>query len=194
MTGLEFASSLIDHLLWPLVVVAAFFLFRRPLSALIGRMTHYEGLGQRLDFGAALAEAEGSVDKATEGAGASKKQPTRPNALAEEADASPSFVIIQAWEELETGLENLREATQPGRKGLWNGRIPPDLVGRDGITPQFAKAVRELHDLRNRVAHGQSKPTAGEAAAYAITARDLAEWAFDLADASVDDREMENLP
>jgi hypothetical protein len=52
MNGLSFASSLITHAFWPAVVTGAIVLFRRPLSDLIGRTRRYEGLGQKLEFGA----------------------------------------------------------------------------------------------------------------------------------------------
>jgi hypothetical protein len=148
---------------------------------LIGRVTHYEGLGQRLDFGSALAEAEGAVDKAVESAAALRTlHSTMPNALGEAAQANPSFVIIRAWEQLSAALDDLRGVTQPERRSVRNGRIPRELIESGVFTQDFARAVEELRGLRNRVAHGESNPTPGEAAAYAGSAAALTNYARNL--------------
>jgi hypothetical protein len=182
MIGLEFASTLIDHLLWPLVVVAAIVLFRKPLSALIGRVTHYEGLGQKLDFGSALAEAEGSVGRAVESATIPRRRREgEPSLIGQAAQSNPPYVIIQAWEQISGALDLLKDVAQPGRKGSWNGRIPPELIENGIVAADFAQAIQELRELRNRVAHGQSDPTPGEAAAYTATTARLTDFALDLA-------------
>jgi hypothetical protein len=48
-----------------------------------------------------------------------------------------------------------------------------DLRRLDLVNDEFVKAVSELRDLRNRVAHGAHNPTPGEAVAYAESAQVL---------------------
>lgn len=177
MNGLAFASSLITSALWPIVVIIAIVVFRKPLATLIGRTRRYEGLGQKVEFGPALAEAEDSVSKAVEDAPAVENQAdAEPSPLIRQAEENPSYVVLRSWEQLATALGNVAEIMLPGRRiGSWNSaRFLPELVRLELVTEDFAKAVRELRDLRNQVAHGQSNPTPGEAAAYAESAQVLA--------------------
>jgi hypothetical protein len=180
MNDLQFASNLIGSLIWPVVVVGAIVLFRRPLAALIGRVRSYEGLGQKFTFGEELAGAEVSVNEALESVKASqddteKRIATEPSPLVREAEANPSFVVIQAWEQLSAALEDLVGAAELNRtpRGTPVGWLP-DLHRRELVSPDFVKAVYELRELRNKVAHGQHNPTPGEAVAYAESAQALA--------------------
>jgi hypothetical protein len=185
MNGLSFASSLIGHLVWPLVVAGAIVIFRKPLSELIGRVRHYEGLGQRMDFGPALAEAEDAVGKAVHDAPRAEKQAqNEPSSLAREAEVNPSYVVLQAWEQLSAAIADLAGIVLPGQRiGQWNSwRFLPELQKRELLTADLVNAVNDLRNLRNQVAHGQSNPTPGEAVAYADSAQVLAVVARNVAD------------
>jgi hypothetical protein len=183
MTGMEFASTLITHLLWPLVVAGALVFFRKPLTELVSRVRHYEGLGQSVDFGPGLAEAEDSVDKAVEGVQAPENQAEiEPSPLVREAEANPSFVVLQAWEQLSGAIADIVGAALPGRTGSRNvAAALNELRKRELVSSDFANAVTELRVLRNQVAHGQSKPTPGEAVAYTESAQVLAVIARNIA-------------
>lgn len=156
MNGFGLTSSLIINLYWPVIVAFAIFIFRRPLSELLGRIRSYKGFGQEVAFGEKLATAESTVNQAVRAAepnGSKAGSPViLPNSLASEAEANPSFVVIKSWEELSSALTGITGAALPG---------------------EFNKAASELHDLRNRVAHGQNNPTPGEACAYAESAQRL---------------------
>jgi hypothetical protein len=188
MNNLEFVSTLIGTLVWPLVVVSAVVLFRKPLAELIGRVRSYEGLGQKLTFGEELAGAEVSVNEAVESIKIDTKETdsqiaAEPSPLVREAEANPSFVVIQAWEQLSAALEDLVGTAEPDRvpRGTPVGWLP-DLQRRQLVSPDFVRAVRELRDLRNKVAHGQHNPTPGEAVAYAESAQVLTATARLMAD------------
>jgi hypothetical protein len=94
--------------------------------------------------------------------------------LAELASANPSFVVIKAWEDLETELVLLVESAFP-ETDIFVDPLPslPDLVRRRLISESFLNAVLELRDLRNSVAHGKQNPTAGEAVAFVESTREL---------------------
>jgi hypothetical protein len=188
MNILEFASTLIGDLIWPIVVLAIIVVFRRPLAELIGRVKSYEGLGQKVTFGEELADAEDSVNEAVEGIkpdteDSEKREAIEPSPLVREAEANPSFVVIQSWEQLSAALEDLVGAAFPDQvtRGTPVGWLP-GLQRRDMVSPDFVKAVRELRYLRNKVAHGQHNPTPGEAVAYAESAQALAATARIMAD------------
>lgn len=64
-----------------------------------------------------------------------------------------------------------------------------ELEHRGVINKGFARAVTELRQLRNRVAHGQHNPTFGEALAYAETAKELTNAARVLANLATSKRD-----
>lgn len=185
MNGLEFTSTLLTHLFWPLVVAGAIWLFRKPLSELIGRVRRYEGLGQKLEFGERLAEAEDSVGKAVqETHTASERAEIKPSPLVREAEENPSYVVLQAWEQLSGAIADLAGVALPeptGRARQNSAQSLPDLRRREIVTADVVNAVTELRNLRNQVAHGQSKPTPGEAVAYAESAQALTKAVWNIA-------------
>jgi hypothetical protein len=192
MTNLTFVTSIVSSLAIPATVVTALILFRKPLTDLIGRVSTYEGLGQKLQFGQKLAGAEQSVNEAVTQAGAelsgdhgesrgSKDADTKnleELGLAKLAATNPSFVIIKAWEELSGSLDRLVRIVM---SGTYERRTPiywlPTLVADGVVNESFSNAVRELFDLRNQIAHGKNDPTPGEAIAYAKSARQLSSFA-----------------
>jgi hypothetical protein len=177
VNGLAFASSLVTSALWPLVVVVAILVFRKPLAGLIGRTRRYEGLGQKLEFGVALAEAEDSVGRVLQDTPVADKQPElEPSPLVEDAETNPSYVVLRSWEQLSEAIASLAEAALPDQRvRSWNAsRFLPQLQKREFLDDDYVSAATELRHLRNKVAHGESSPTPGEALAYADSARVLA--------------------
>jgi hypothetical protein len=178
MSNLTFISSLVASLVWPIVVIVVLVLFRKPFADLIVRLRSYKGMGQEVEFGERLAMAEESARLAIKNVSESVESEARelpeqleaePRLLIHEAEKKPSYVIIRAWEDLELGLTDLAGVVFPGRpmrEGIT--RLLADLETKDtGLAASFYDAVREFHDLRDRVAHGDHNPTPGEAIAYA---------------------------
>jgi hypothetical protein len=64
-----------------------------------------------------------------------------------------------------------------------------ELEQRAVINNEFAQAVDELRQLRNRVARGQHNPTSGEALAYVETAKELTNAARMLANLATSKRD-----
>jgi hypothetical protein len=90
--------------------------------------------------------------------------------LAREAEANPSFTILRAWENLAGVLADYIGAALPGKPRGSNRLAFLNELQRIGeLTPSYLDAVQDVRQLRNAVAHGQHKPTPGEAIAYAET-------------------------
>lgn len=217
MGVLEFVSVVIGHLLaWPVILLVVVMILRKPLVGLIGRIRTYEGLGQKLTFGAELAEAEESVDVAVEsltaeatardGAGAetpaavdgeaTKVSPTGAerrgsarrvylDAAVRNAQVDPSYAVLTSWEQLLEGIADLAGATIPSSRRRSATHVLGELERVGIVNQEFTAAVKRLRDLRNRVAHGQHNPTAGEAVAYVESAEELRRAAHVLADLSI---------
>lgn len=164
-------ASLVASLSWPVMIICVVVIFRTPLSGLIGRLKSYKGLGQEVTFGDRLAGAEASVEEALlqskiAGAEARECLAAEPSPLVREAEGNPSFVVIRAWEQMLEALADLFAAAFPDEN---QRRTQPlhDLEQSKVAPREYVTAIRELRDLRNRVAHGQHNPTPGEAVAYA---------------------------
>jgi len=98
------------------------------------------------------------------------------NALAREAEANPSFTIIQAWDSLSQILFSYKDVVLPreqrGRSSLASWL--QEMEKQKEVTPSFVEAVKDVRRLRNAVAHGEHNPTPGEAVAYVDTVSKLA--------------------
>jgi hypothetical protein len=178
------------------VVLIVFLMFRRPIRELIPKLRSYEGMGHKVTFGDRLAETEKSVEGAVSAIGAAGDTDSSPSekqredsdesaSLAREAELNPSFVILSAFEQLSGALADLvgsalgAEGTRPNRPAHFH---LGELQKRGIVNNDFVRAVSELRELRNRVAHGQHNPTAGEAVAYVESAGELGRAAHVLAD------------
>lgn len=196
MNGLQFASSLITGLAWPVVVVILALVFRKHIAALIGRVKSYKGMGQELTFGDRLADAESSVEEAALSVRGNETGPgwaveIEPSPLAREAEANPSFVVIRSWEQVVSALNDLAGVGLPmdNRRSRNTSSLLRELQRAELVSSEFATAAAELRDLRNKVAHGEHNPTSGEAAAYAESAQVLSATALLMADFVVRNRE-----
>lgn len=181
MNNLAFIASVVGSLAIPVTILVALFIFRSPLTDLLGRIVSYEGLGQKVNFGRKLAGVEKSVSKAA----AQTQKAVEPSqldidlekpgflGLAALATSNPSFVVIKAWDDLESELERLVETVFPDTKEVNPVRRLPDLVRAGQLNESFPSAVLELRELRNNVAYGQHNPTAGEALTYLQSAQEL---------------------
>lgn len=153
-------------------------------------------MGQKLSFGDQLAGAEESADRAI-GSIENQAGPQRPEPPTEQshadpdefatlgraAEANPSYLILVGWEELASATNDLAGASLGTDGFLRRNPIQQvrELQQRAVINKDFAQAVTELRQLRNRVAHGQHNPTSGEALAYVETAKELTKAARVLA-------------
>lgn len=95
MTGFEFVSALVGHVIsWPVLLLLFILLYKTPLTELLGRVKKAEGLGVTVDFGDRLAAAE----QVLEGASTLPVAPGPPaegqpagDAKEEPADGEPKF-------------------------------------------------------------------------------------------------------
>jgi hypothetical protein len=152
-------------------------------------------MGQKLKFGERLAETEEVVNRAVGSMRPSERlKDSGPNVevepvdsfdvLSRAAEENPSYAVISAWELFNGALNDLIGAVAPGQDLTRSARPAlqlQELSKRSAVTQDFVDAVDQLRYLRNDVAHGQAKPTAGEAVAYVESARELANAATALA-------------
>jgi hypothetical protein len=181
MNGMGFTASLISSMAWPIAVLGAIVIFRKPLIRLIGNIRQYEGFGQKITFGEELAGTENRINEVVrkkEVTGITDAPLGRPasegpvsNELSVLAENHPSLTVLSAWD----GLYKILMATVERDRGhgatlgsqkFWN-RLA------DVIPKEWIEMIKSLYHLRNMVAHGQHKPMPGEAVAYVESCEDM---------------------
>jgi hypothetical protein len=196
LNGFDFAAAMVGHLFsWPTAVVLSVLLLRKSLADLIPRLQTLEAFGGKADFGERLARAEAQASEALEleadsgGGGAAREQSDSSDGderlhvgrfngeagPAAQAASNPSYAVVAAWEDVASATMDLANAAKPGRASkVFNiGRAIGELRQDGVISAQIAELFRELHQLRNDVAHGRYSPTPGEALAYVVTTNNL---------------------
>lgn len=179
MSWKEFTASVIGDLAWPATLVVVVIIFRGRFGDLIGRVTDWEGLGQKVSFGKKLAEAEAKADDLKAAAQDSLPDPLDDELreLARESEENPSFVLLASWERVMGAVADL--------VGAWSqAGIPPPKTRSPGaelawirknhaLTEGVQETIGSLRQLRNAVAHGQHRPLPGEAVTYAEIAGEV---------------------
>jgi hypothetical protein len=191
MGWMDFTSSLVGHLAWPIAFVVVMVLFRKPLTALLAKLRTWKGFGTEATFGEALAAAEPTIEAATAEMPQRERQFARdPERDAErdnfirEIEANPSFGIIAAWERIQWIVTDMSATV-----AVATGKSSPPrtiaqqlnlLTDQDAITTDLANGIRELQALRNEVAHASANPTPGQALAYAENAWEIEQLLFSI--------------
>lgn len=186
MDWMEFVADLASSVAWPLAFVAAALLFRSEVKSLLGRIRTGEAFGTKFTFGDDLSrveevreQAEAAADSLPTGKASAAEETGDMDAdliaLALDADDNPSFSVIRAWDLANAEVGKAVDiavtyalAAHPEKAP--RGRSPDGIVrwlAEIGVVPHaFNTSYVSLRALRNRVAHGQENPTAGEAVAY----------------------------
>jgi hypothetical protein len=186
MSWREFFEGLVGDLAWPVTIGMLAVIFRNDVSRLLGKLTGWEGFGQKISFGEGLAQAEEKSAhieiEPSEPSGSTAPPETVSDDgyawLVRQAEENPSYVVLTSWEQLTGALADLAGAMSTDKHRPPRTRAPGALLTwleRHGpLTKSTTNAIHSLRDLRNQVAHGQHNPTPGEALAYAELAIDTA--------------------
>jgi len=175
---LQFAASIVNALVWPIVVVLAVVLLRRELSDAFHRMQSVElaGMSAKLTF-AALPGYEKMVEAAAKDAGAApdaaitKSEEAEFSVLEALAAAAPKQAVIDAWGLLEYQLNVASDRlTLDGQHG-W-----PQVAHNLASWPMWQRllpAVEELRRLRDYTVRSSRQPSTADAARYVAVVQDL---------------------
>ena len=187
--------AVIQHALsWPALVLVVVLVFRKPLAALLGRVSSYEGMGQKVTFGEELAEVEAEVDALVQEAVARDEldAPDREQEIGQDRSAAEglrafgaSGAVIHAWGTIERAMSKLVVGDYVSSRLLDQFRQPSMVLGwgparlagpliQVGILPvTLGPVLDDLGKLRNKVAHGLHNPTDGEAITFSRTAAEV---------------------
>lgn len=149
MNWLEFISSLVSSLAWPAVILFGVFLFKKPLSALIGRIRSIER-GEdgnvKLSFEEVLSEIPAPKKEVVLDENSNIKQL---------AKVSPKSAVLEAWIEIERAARE-KLASLPIEVGdkQWLKRDPISFFSYKSIFPPSVESdLQRLRFLRNQIVH-----------------------------------------
>lgn len=162
----------LQTLVWPCVVVAGIFIFRRQLGNLIPRISEISAAGASVKF---TEQAEGLAEKANslaqdviEKAPDAAQLPSPPPAI------EPTAVFLEAYRELESAARDAAPTAGVRGPNPTPFRVIQALARRELIPQETVTVADELRTIRNDVAHGARRLEALDAENLANTARSLA--------------------
>ena len=153
MDRLTFVAEILKSLAWPVALITAVLLFRKPLIELIPALRRLRFKEFELEFGRDLLEAERRatvIPSKAEQVRVSAQ--TVPERLRQIAVVAPTAAILEAWRDLEAAAADA--AARRGFSvvgGAWQLFV---VLQSEGVLNETqASLVESLRKLRNKVAH-----------------------------------------
>jgi uncharacterized protein YutE (UPF0331/DUF86 family) len=160
LDALQFISSLVGSVAWPLTLVGALLLLRKPILTLLPTLRSLQYDKLKVEFGKQLEKAEAEVSKLPSVISA---PPSLDNASDERFEAAarvaPNLAVLQAWLDVEAELKSTAI-----KAGIEFKRSSPldaaRAIQRAGLLDkQTAELIRDLRNLRNLAVHpDENKP------------------------------------
>lgn len=179
MDFLSFIAAIADALAWPVSLLIALFMMRKPIADLLPSLRRLKYKDLEVDFGKELEKIEAVMDTVEENNNQGRELPveiqpeplpkTRTELLKKIAELSPNSAILESWRNVERTLDfyfNSRGIERP-RSGQ---SILRSLDYDPNFPPQLVSAYQELRLLRNRAAHAQENLTAEHAKEFSVLA------------------------
>jgi hypothetical protein len=171
MDWLQFTASVVGSLAWPIAVVIVGVMFREQFESLLRKVKHAKGAGIELDFSEDVRKlAVEAVEVKADLPKFSEEDLTKPGFRRVDQFDRPNALILTAWAQVESTLLDFIAArgvyippNDTDNVNTWISAIDTERVLPAGIVVM----VRELLDLRNRVAHTPDyEPTRLDALRY----------------------------
>lgn len=175
MTWLEFISSIVAEVAWPVAVLVLALLLRDPLRGMIPLLQRMRYKDFEMDFGRKLAEAreEAGVEAQAE----TDAEPTPEEVrIIELAKVSPRAAVTEAWRWVElASLDAARSLLgDKFRNKTFTFQAIRKLEQDERIDRGAVLLMRDLRGLRNDAVHSPDFAVSSEAAVeYAQMARQL---------------------
>lgn len=187
----EFITKLAPHVAWPLAVLLLSILFvivlGRPIINLISEISTFklskDGFEISREFRKASDTTQAAVRDIKEDVSAKQSEASatvegglasadRGNPWLDDAEASPAVAILRGWEGLASSVGALAE-TLSGQTPSTVSAALKQLVDGDIVNRTYVRAVEELRQARNEVAHARHVPNRAEAISFITSAWDL---------------------
>lgn len=178
MSALEFVASLVSSLAWPVAVLVIAVIFRAQIRQVMSRPLRRLRAGPvEMEFDRLLSEVEVAVQRPVSATPA--EEPTKPGhpavaELEELVTTSPVAAILDAHALIERELRGAVVEADPSVNvsRMTMGQLLRVATDKQILTPEAARAVRDLTVMRNLVAHGRASEVTGERARSYVTLAD----------------------
>ena len=179
MDFLTFLATIVGSLAWPVSLLVALFLLRRPITELLPGLRRLKYKDLEVDFGKELEKIEAVMDTVEENTKPKGELPvavqpeplpkTRTELLEKLAELSPNAAIMESWRNVERTLDFYFSS-----RGIERPRSGQAILGHldydPNFPPQLVSAYQELRLLRNRAAHDGENLTAEHARDFSALA------------------------
>lgn len=160
MDWLQWSSSVIGSIAWPIAAVIIAAIFRKQIASLLKRIKEASWGGAKINFGEKLDEIEEDT-RVLVGNEPEAVVPTNPpeeERFQKLLAISPNAAILDAWSQVEGTL--VQRANAFGIKYL-DPREPIDrrLADSNLLNASAIRIVREMRKIRNAAAHNQEMTT-----------------------------------
>lgn len=179
MDLLTFIAAIVGSLAWPVSLLVAVFMMRKPLTELIPEIRRLKYKDLEVDFGKELEKIEAVMDTVERLPKSKGELPveiepeplpkTRNELIEKLATLSPIAAILESWRNVERTLDIYfmsRGIARPISGQTITGHLDYD----PNFPPQLVSAYQELRLLRNRAAHNQENLTAEHAREFSALA------------------------
>jgi len=184
---LEFLSSVIASLAWPVTVVVVIVIARKPLARLLPNLTMFKAKDFEFHFERGLLKAEGDISELSSSTAPTVSDQPPVTKPAYETIAAPYYSetkwadegtprqrIMRAWSTLEEALEEYARGHGLGLDVHRPATLLKRLASSLSFPPSIVSAAAELNVLRNAVAHGKQPGISEEQAErYVVAAWEL---------------------
>lgn len=179
MDFLTFLATVIGSLAWPISLLIAVFLLRKPITELLPGLRRLKYKDLEVDFGKELEKIEAVLDTVQEPTKPKGELPievqreplpkTHSELLERLTELSPNAAILESWRGVERTLDFYF-----GSRGIERPHSGQAILGYldydSNVPPQLVSAYQELRLLRNRAAHDRVNLTAEDAREFSALA------------------------
>jgi hypothetical protein len=158
MDWLQWSSSIVSSLAWPVAAVVIACIFRSQIAGLLAKLRKLSWGDKVLDFADKLDRIE-TVSQTTTPADNEQEYPAPlPDMRFQQLLAiSPSAAILDAWKPIELRLRDLSSHYDSGiglqPRALTTRRVMEQLYKSGAISSGVYEMLRDLQGLRNAAAH-----------------------------------------
>jgi hypothetical protein len=159
MNWLEFSVEMVKALVWPLLVVVALVIIRKPLSELVPYLKRLKVGELEAEFEKSVREIRDNLDRellAKDKKAAAVIPQSELEDLTQLAEIAPNAAVLETWKTVELAAKKL--IASRGYKLDYNTSMPYRLIERilrkaNLVEMKKIKVFDELRRLRNKIAH-----------------------------------------
>ena len=167
MDWLQFISSIVGSIAWPVAIAIVALIFKKPLQDLLPRITDFELWGSKATFAKELKQAEEAADRIEPQPGPRIESSITPDdPYLELAERFPEAAVIESYKTVEQYLSGISTSATSERRSTPR-EIVQSLAREGRISRDVYNLFRRIMETRNAAVHSGDKTiSSGEAIAY----------------------------